>query len=226
MADVVHVAAVLRGERNSLKTCHLAPDIMLYPAYSDVNRGHALPAGRADAAGAELGEALDITSLSKPHVSGLANTFGGAAVVIQSPSAGWRPYRFVQADAPTMKVCKGGRTVIVHRRIATEGPSHANRKREIGFHVTSAEEALCCWCSSAARSSASRALCSWSRATSGPEPAGTWAGWLLAKIGNAMAAGLAAREGSVASLSLPALPQRRSFAMTRIIDLTGAGEIP
>lgn len=96
---------------------------MLYPAYSDVNRrGHALPAGRAHAAGAELGEALGITRLSKPHVSVLANAFGAAVVVIQSPSAGWWSYRFVQADAPTMKVCKGGRTVIVHRRIATEGP--------------------------------------------------------------------------------------------------------
>lgn len=62
---------------------------MLYPAHSDVNRrGHALPAGRADAAGAELADALGITSLSKPHVSGLANTFGTAVEVIQSPAAG------------------------------------------------------------------------------------------------------------------------------------------
>lgn len=57
-----------------------------------------------------------------------------------------------------MKVCKGGRTVIVHRRIATEGPRLANRKREIGFHVTSAEEALFCWRSSAAHGLAGAVL--------------------------------------------------------------------
>ena len=40
--------------------------------------------------------------------------FGTAVEVIQSQAAGWWPYRFVQADPPTMKVRKGGRTVIAH----------------------------------------------------------------------------------------------------------------
>jgi Transposase, Mutator family len=49
------------------------------------------------------------------------------------------PYRFVQADALTLRVREGGRTVLVHGLIATG--VNADGKREIlGFEVTSAED--------------------------------------------------------------------------------------
>jgi putative transposase len=49
------------------------------------------------------------------------------------------PYRFVQADALTVKVREGGRTVIVHGLVATG--VNTDGKREIpGFDVTSAED--------------------------------------------------------------------------------------
>jgi alpha-glucosidase len=61
-----------------------------------------------------------------------------------SPVIGYRPldagpYRFIQADALTLRVREGGRTVLVHGLIATG--VNADGKREIlGFDVTSAED--------------------------------------------------------------------------------------
>jgi putative transposase len=86
-----------------------------------------------------LAETLGITSLSKSQVSGLAKSLDGAVEEFRSRPLDCGPYRFVQADALTIKVREGGRTVIVHGLIATG--VNADGKREIpGFDVTSAED--------------------------------------------------------------------------------------
>ncbi len=86
----------------------------------------------------KLAETLGIKSLSKSQVSELARSLDGAVEQFRSrPLDG--PYRFVQADALTLRVREGGRTVLVHGLIATG--VNADGKREIlGFEVTSAED--------------------------------------------------------------------------------------
>lgn len=87
----------------------------------------------------KLAETLGITSLSKSQVSELAKSLDGAVEEFRSRPLDGGPYRFVQADALTIKVREGGRTVIVHGLIATG--VNADGKREIlGFDVTSAED--------------------------------------------------------------------------------------
>jgi putative transposase len=87
----------------------------------------------------KLAETLGITSLSKSQVSELAKTLDAAVEEFRSRPLDGGPYRFVQADALTIKVREGGRTVIVHGLIATG--VNADGKREIlGFDVTSAED--------------------------------------------------------------------------------------
>jgi putative transposase len=87
----------------------------------------------------KLAETLGITSLSKSQVSELAKSLDGAVEQFRSRPLDGGPYRFVQADALTIKVREGGRTVIVHGLIATG--VNADGKREIlGFDVTSAED--------------------------------------------------------------------------------------
>jgi putative transposase len=87
----------------------------------------------------KLAEALGITSLSKSQVSELAKSLDAAVEQFRSRPLDAGPYRFVQADALTVKVREGGRTVIVHALIATG--VNADGKREIlGLDVTSAED--------------------------------------------------------------------------------------
>ena len=87
----------------------------------------------------KLAETLGIKSLSKSQVSELAKSLDGAVEQFRSRPLDGGPYRFVQADALTLRAREGGRTVLVHGLIATG--VNADGKREIlGFEVTSAED--------------------------------------------------------------------------------------
>jgi putative transposase len=87
----------------------------------------------------KLAETLGITSLSKSQVSVLAKSLDGAVEEFRSRPLDGGPYRFVQADAMTVRVREGGRTVLVHALIATG--VNADGKREIlGLDVTSSED--------------------------------------------------------------------------------------
>jgi putative transposase len=87
----------------------------------------------------KLAETLGITSLSKSQVSELAKSLDGAVEQFRSRPLDAGPYRFVQADAMTVRVREGGRTVLVHALIATG--VNADGKREIlGLDVTSSED--------------------------------------------------------------------------------------
>ena len=87
----------------------------------------------------KLAETLGITSLSKSQVSELAKSLDAAVEQFRSRPLDGRPYRFVQADALTIKVREGGRTVIVHALIAT-GVNADGHREILGFEVTSAED--------------------------------------------------------------------------------------
>jgi putative transposase len=87
----------------------------------------------------KLAETLGITSLSKSQVSELAKSLDGAVEQFRSRPLDGGPYRFVQADALTVKVREGGRTVIVHGLIAT-GVNADGHREILGFDVTSAED--------------------------------------------------------------------------------------
>jgi transposase-like protein len=87
----------------------------------------------------KLAETLGIKRLSKSQVSELAKSLDQAVEQFRSRPLDASPYRFVQADALTLRVREGGRAVLVHGLIATE--VNANGHREIlGFEVTSAED--------------------------------------------------------------------------------------
>jgi len=87
----------------------------------------------------KLAETLGITSLSKSQVSELAKSLDAAVEQFRSRPLDGGPYRFVQADALTIKVREGGRTVIVHGLIAT-GVNAGGKREILGFDVTSAED--------------------------------------------------------------------------------------
>ena len=87
----------------------------------------------------KLAETLGITSLSKSQVSDLAKSLDGAVEQFRSRPLDAGPYRLVQADAMTVRVREGGRTVLVHALLATG--VNADGKREIlGLDVTSSED--------------------------------------------------------------------------------------
>jgi putative transposase len=87
----------------------------------------------------KLAETLGIKSLSKSQVSELAKSLDASVEQFRSRPLDAGPYRFMQADALTLRVREGGRTVLVHGLIATG--VNADGKREIlGFEVTSAED--------------------------------------------------------------------------------------
>jgi transposase-like protein len=87
----------------------------------------------------KLAGTLGITSLSKSQVSELAKSLDGAVEQFRSRPLDAGPYRFVQADAMTVRVREGGRTVLVHALVATG--VNADGKREIlGLEVTSSED--------------------------------------------------------------------------------------
>jgi putative transposase len=83
----------------------------------------------------KLAETLGIKSL----VSELAKSLDGAVEQFRSRPLDAGPYRFVQADALTLRVREGGRTVLVHGLIAT-GVNADGHREILGFDVTSAED--------------------------------------------------------------------------------------
>jgi putative transposase len=87
----------------------------------------------------KLAETLGIKSLSKSQVSELAKSLDQAVEQFRSRPLDAGPYRLVQADAMTVRVREGGRTVLVHALIAVG--VNADGKREIlGLDVTSSED--------------------------------------------------------------------------------------
>jgi transposase-like protein len=87
----------------------------------------------------KLAESLGIKSLSKSQVSELAKSLDGAVGQFRSRPLDAGPYRFVQADALTLQVREGGRTVLVHGLVAT-GVNSDGHREILGFDVTSAED--------------------------------------------------------------------------------------
>ena len=87
----------------------------------------------------KLAGTLGIKSLSKSQVSELAKSLDGAVEQFRSRPLDAGPYRFVQADALTLRVREGGRTVLVHGLIAT-GVNAGGKREILGFEVTSAED--------------------------------------------------------------------------------------
>jgi putative transposase len=87
----------------------------------------------------KLAETLGIKSLSKSQVSELAKSLDAGVEQFRSRPLDAGPYRLVQADAMTVRVREGGRTVLVHALIAVG--VNADGKREIlGLDVTSSED--------------------------------------------------------------------------------------
>ena len=87
----------------------------------------------------KLADTLGIKSLSKSQVSQLAKSLDGAVEQFRSRPLDAGPYRFIQADALTLRVREGGRTVLVHGLIAT-GVNADGHRGDPGFDVTSAED--------------------------------------------------------------------------------------
>jgi transposase-like protein len=87
----------------------------------------------------KLAETLGITSLSKSQVSQLAKSLDGAVEQFRSRPLDAGPYRFVQADAMTVRVREGGRTVLVHALVAT-GVNADGHREILGLDVTTAED--------------------------------------------------------------------------------------
>jgi putative transposase len=87
----------------------------------------------------KLAETLGIQSLSKSQVSELAKSLDGAVEQFRSRPLDAGPYRFVQADAMTVRVREGGRTVLVHALIAT-GVNADGHREILGLEVTSSED--------------------------------------------------------------------------------------
>jgi hypothetical protein len=87
----------------------------------------------------KLAETLGIQSLSKSQVPELAKSLDGAVEQFRSRPLDAGPYRFVQADAMTVRVREGGRTVLVHALIAT-GVNADGHREILGLEVTSAED--------------------------------------------------------------------------------------
>ena len=87
----------------------------------------------------KLAGTLGIKSLSKSQVSELAKSLDGAVEQFRSRPLDAGPYRFVQADALTLRVREGGRTVLVHGLVAT-GVNADGHREILGFEVTSAED--------------------------------------------------------------------------------------
>jgi transposase-like protein len=87
----------------------------------------------------KLAGTLGIQSLSKSQVSELAKSLDSAVEQFRSRPLDAGPYRFVQADAMTVRVREGGRTVLVHALIAT-GVNADGHREILGLEVTSSED--------------------------------------------------------------------------------------
>ena len=87
---------------------------------------------------------LGITSLSKSQVSEMAKTLDAQVAAFRTRPLDAGPYTFVAADALTMKVREGGRTVNVHVLVAT-GVNAEGYREVLGVQVVSAETAPAGW---------------------------------------------------------------------------------
>jgi putative transposase len=87
----------------------------------------------------KLAETLGITSLSKSQVSELAKSLDASVEQFRSRPLDAGAYRFVQADAMTVRVREGGRTVLVHALVAT-GVNADGHREILGLEVTSSED--------------------------------------------------------------------------------------
>lgn len=81
---------------------------------------------------------LGITSLSKSQVSEMAKHLDAQVEAFRTRPLDAGPYTFVAADALTMKVREGGRTVNVHVLVAT-GVNADGYREVLGVQVVSAE---------------------------------------------------------------------------------------
>jgi putative transposase len=125
----------------------------------------------------KLAETLGITSLPKSQVSELAKSLDASVEQFRSRPLDAGPYRFVPADAMTVRVREGGRTVLVHALIAT-GVNAGGHREILGLGVTSSEDgAPSGWWRSASSclppTSAPRRCAPWPPGTA-PRPA-SWA---------------------------------------------------
>ena len=82
---------------------------------------------------------LGIESLSKSQVSEMAKSLDEQVAAFRSRPLDAGPYTFVAADALTMKVREGGRTVNVHVLVAT-GVNAEGYREVLGIQVVSAED--------------------------------------------------------------------------------------
>lgn len=87
-----------------------------------------------------LVQQLGITGLSKSQVSEMAKDLDEQVEAFRTRPLDAGPYRFVAADALTMKVREGGRVVIVHVLVAT-GVNADGHREVLGIHVSTAEDA-------------------------------------------------------------------------------------
>ena len=87
----------------------------------------------------KLVETLGITRLSKSQVSVMAKELDAHVEDFRTRPLDAGPYRFVAADALTVKVREGGRVVNVHALGAT-GINADGHREILGFDITSAED--------------------------------------------------------------------------------------
>lgn len=87
----------------------------------------------------KLVKQLGIESLSKSQVSEMAKSLDEQVAAFRSRPLDAGPYTFVAADALTMKVREGGRTVKVHVLVAT-GVNAEGYREVLGIQVVSAED--------------------------------------------------------------------------------------
>ena len=88
----------------------------------------------------KLVEALGITGLSRSQVSTMAQELDEQVAAFRTRPLDAGPYTFVAADALTMKVREGGRTVNAHVLVAT-GVNVDGHREILGVQVASAEDA-------------------------------------------------------------------------------------
>ncbi|CUU59199.1 Transposase (or an inactivated derivative) [Parafrankia irregularis] len=87
----------------------------------------------------KLVEQLGVAHISKSQVSELAKHLDGQVEAFRSRPLDAGPYRFVQADALTMKVREGGRVINVHCLLAV-GVNGDGHREILGLDVVSSED--------------------------------------------------------------------------------------
>ncbi|WP_131770019.1 IS256 family transposase, partial [Candidatus Protofrankia californiensis] len=87
----------------------------------------------------KLVEQLGVAHISKSQVSALAKQLDAQVEAFRSRPLDGGPYRFVQADALTMKVREGGRVINVHCLLAV-GVNGDGHREILGLDVVSSED--------------------------------------------------------------------------------------